>query len=158
MTIAELLTWAREEHARRMKAQAEATAAERARQAEARRQLEPLVSVSVVKKTFLPRDPASEQFEDYISLAFAYKNKGTKPIRAFQGDATFLDTFGDSIYSAHLKVDLPLSPGQTRREQARIVRANPFRPAPQRSRDPPLNKVKVGRETPDVGLADGRRR
>ena len=157
MTIAELLTWAREEHARRMKAQAGATAAERARQAEARRQLEPLVSVSVVKKTFLPRDPASEQFEDYISLAFAYKNKGTKPIRAFQGDATFLDTFGDSIYSAHLKVDLPLSPGQTRREPARIVRVNPNRVAHQRLRDTPLDKMKLLWATTDVLFADGTR-
>ena len=65
-----------------------------------------LLAVSIVKKTYLPKDPASEQYEDYISLAFAYENEGTKPMRAFQGDATFLDTFGDSIYSAHLKVDM----------------------------------------------------
>lgn len=158
MTIAELLRWAREEHARRLKAQAAATAAEHARQEEARRQLDPLLSVSVVKKMFLPKDPASEQFEDYISLAFAYQNKGTKPIKAFQGDATFLDAFGDSIYSAHLKVDLALKPGQTRREPAaRIVRFNPFRLAHQRLRDTPLDKMKLIWATTDVLFDDGTR-
>jgi hypothetical protein len=133
------------------------TAAERARQEEARRQLEPLLGVSVVKKTYLPKDPASEQFEDYISLAFAYQNNGTKAIQAFQGDATFLDAFGDSIYSAHLKVALPLTPGQTRREPARIVRFNPFRLAHQRLRDTPLDKMKLVWQTTDVLFADGSR-
>src|SRR5213078_1026668 len=99
----------------------------------------------------------AEQYEDYISLAFAYQNKGEKAIRAFQGDATFLDTFGDSIYSAHLKVDLPLTPGQTRREPARIVRVNPFRVAHQRLRDTPLEKMKLVWQTSDVVFADGNR-
>src|SRR6266699_504680 len=117
----------------------------------------PLLAVTVVKKTYLPRNPDSEQYEDYISLAFAYQNKGEKAIRAFQGDATFLDTFGDSIYSAHLKVDLPLTPGQTRREPARIVRVNPFRVAHQRLRDTPLDKMKLVWQTSDVVFADGSR-
>jgi hypothetical protein len=157
MTVADLLAWAREERVRKAQAHAAMTAAERARQEEARRQLEPLLGVSVVKKTYLPKDPASEQFEDYISLAFAYQNNGTKAIQAFQGDATFLDAFGDSIYSAHLKVALPLTPGQTRREPARIVRFNPFRLAHQRLRDTPLDKMKLVWQTTDVLFADGSR-
>src|SRR2546430_94745 len=132
-------------------------AAGRARQDSVRKLLEPLLVVTVVKKTYLPRNPDSEQYEDYISLAFAYQNKGEKAIRAFQGDATFLDTFGDSIYSAHLKVDLPLTPGQTRREPARIVRVNPFRVAHQRLRDTPLEKMKLVWQTSDVVFADGNR-
>src|SRR5882762_5888159 len=135
MTMTDILAWAR---------------AERARQDSIRKLLEPLVAVTVVKKTYLPRNPDAEQYEDYISLGFAYQNKGAKAIRAFQGDATFLDTFGDSIYSAHLKVDLPLTPGQTRREPARIVRVNPFRLAHQRLRDTPLDKMKLVWETSDV--------
>src|SRR5216117_2817629 len=134
-----------------------ALAAERARQDSVRKLLEPLLVVTVVKKTYLPRNPDSEQYEDYISLAFAYQNKGEKAIRAFQGDATFLDTFGDSIYSAHLKVDLPLTPGQTRREPARIVRVNPFRVAHQRLRDTPLEKMKLVWQTSDIVFADGNR-
>ena len=157
MTLAEIVTWAREEQARKRQADAAASAAERARQDSVRKLLEPLLAVTIVKKTYLPKDPASEQYEDYISLAFAYENKGTKPMRAFQGDATFLDTFGDSIYSAHLKVDMALAPGQTRREPARIVRFNPFRVAHQRLRDTPLNKMKLVWETTDVVFADGTR-
>ncbi|PYO28037.1 MAG: hypothetical protein DMD73_07090 [Gemmatimonadetes bacterium] len=157
MTLAEIVTWAREEQARKRQADAAASAAERARQDSVRKLLEPLLAVTIVKKTYLPKDPASEQYEDYISLAFAYENKGTKPMRAFQGDATFLDTFGDSIYSAHLKVDLALAPGQSRREPARIVRFNPFRVAHQRLRDTPLNKMKLVWETTDVVFADGTR-
>ena len=157
MTVAEILTWARAEQARKRQADAAASAAERARQDSVKQLLEPLLAVSIVKKTYLPKDAGSEQYEDYISLAFAYQNKGTKPMRAFQGDATFLDTFGDSIYSAHLKVDLALAPGQTRREPARIVRVNPFRVAHQRLRDTPLTKMKLVWATTDVVFADGTR-
>ena len=157
MTITEILTWARAEQVRRKQADAAALVAERARYDSVKRQLAPLLAVKVVKKTFLPKDPASEQYEDYISLAFAYKNTGTKPIRAFQGDATFLDAFGDSIYSAHLKVDMALPAGQTKREPARIVRVNPFRLAHQRLRDTPLEKMKLLWETTDVLFGDGTR-
>ena len=157
MTIAEILVWAGAEHARKQVAEAAAKAAERARQDSVRKLLEPLLAVTVVKKTYLPRNPDAEQYEDYISPGFAYQNKGAKPVRAFQGDATFLDTFGDSIYSAHLKVDLPLVPGQARREPARIVRVNPFRLAHQRLRDTPLDKMKLVWETTDVVFADGSR-
>src|SRR5207245_11692857 len=103
------------------------------------------------------KDPASEPSKDHHTLAFTDHNTGTKATRAFQGDATYLDTFGDSIYSAHLKVDLALAPGQTRREPARIVRFNPFRVAHQRLRDTPLNKMKLVWETTDVVFADGTR-
>lgn len=157
MTVAEIVTWAREEQARKRLADAAASAAERARQDSVKKLLEPLLAVAIVKKTYLPKDPASEQYEDYISLAFTYQNKGTRPLRAFQGDATFLDTFGDSIYSAHLKVDMALAPGQTRREPDRIVRFNPLRVAHQRLRDTPLAKMKLVWETTDVLFADGTR-
>jgi len=157
MTVAEIVAWAHAEQARKQVADAAAVAAERARQDSVRRLLEPLVAVTVVKKSYLPRNADAEQYEDYISLGFAYQNKGTRAIRAFQGDATFLDTFGDSIYSAHLKVDLPLTPGQTRREPARIVRVNPFRVAHQRLRDTPLDKMKLIWQTSDVVFADGSR-
>ena len=157
MTMADILAWARAEQVRRAQVDAAALAAARARQDSMRKVLEPLVTVTVVKKSYLPRNPDSEQYEDYISLAFAYQNRGEKAIRAFQGDATFLDTFGDSIYSAHLKVDLPLTPGQTRREPARIVRVNPFRLAHQRLRDTPLDKMKLVWQTSDVVFADGSR-
>ena len=157
MTMTDILVWARAEQARKAQVDAAAAAAERARQDSIRKLLEPLVAVTVVKKTYLPRNPDAEQYEDYISLGFAYQNKGAKAIRAFQGDATFLDTFGDSIYSAHLKVDLPLTPGQTRREPARIVRVNPFRLAHQRLRDTPLDKMKLVWTTSDVVFADGSR-
>jgi hypothetical protein len=157
MTMTDILAWARAEQSRKAQVDAAAAAAERARQDSIRKELEPLDAVTVVKKTYLPRNPDAEQYEDYISLGFAYQNKGAKAIRAFQGDATFLDTFGDSIYSAHLKVDLPLTPGQTRREPARIVRVNPFRLAHQRLRDTPLDKMKLVWETSDVVFADGSR-
>ncbi len=121
MTMTDILAWARAEQARKAQVDAAALVAERARQDSVRKLLEPLLVVTVVKKT------------------------------------SFLDTFGDSIYSAHLKVDLPLTPGQTRREPARIVRVNPFRVAHQRLRDTPLDKMKLVWQTSDVVFADGSR-
>src|SRR5439155_298594 len=149
MTIAEILVWGRTEHARMERAAAETTAAARAREEERKRQLDSLLTVTLVSKGYLPKDPDLERFDDYISLTFAYRNKGTKPVRAFQGDVAFLDAVGDTIYSAHLKVELALGPGQTRREQGRIIKYNPFRTEHQRLRDPPRRPAGRG------CLADG---
>lgn len=157
MTLAEILAWADAEHARRERADAEATAAQLVHDQEVRRQLAPLLTVSVVSKSYLPKDPDAERYADYIALTFAYRNKGTKAIRAFQGDVTFLDTFGDSIYSAHLKVDLPLAPGQMRREPGRIIKYNPLRVEHQRLRNVALSKMKVVWQPSDVVFADGSR-
>jgi hypothetical protein len=143
MKVADILAWARAEAVRKKQAEAQESAAERARQDSIKRQLDSMLVVSVVNKTFLAKDPEQERYEDYISLAFAYRNKGTRTITAFQGDVTFFDTFGDTIYSAHLKVDGPLKPGRTLREPERIVRYDPFRTAHQRLRNTPLGKMKI---------------
>src|SRR5207244_3059737 len=74
MTVTDILAWARAEQARKAQVNAAALAADRARRDSVRKLLEPLLVVTVVKKTYLPRDPDSEQYEDYISLAFAYQN------------------------------------------------------------------------------------
>jgi len=36
----------------------------------------------VVDKSFLPKNPDLERYQDFISLTFAYKNQGTKSIQA----------------------------------------------------------------------------
>ncbi|PYO40860.1 MAG: hypothetical protein DMD33_15830 [Gemmatimonadetes bacterium] len=143
MTITDILAWARAEAARKRQAETEQSAAERARQDLVRRELDSTLVVTVVNKAFLAKDPEQERYEDYISLAFAYRNKGTRTINAFQGDVTFFDAFGDTIYSAHLKVDGPLRPGRTLREPERIIRYNPLRTAHQRLRNTPLSRMKV---------------
>ena len=157
MTVAEILAWGRAERIRRQQADAAASVEEQARRAVRKQRLDSLLAISVVNKSFLAKDPDMERYEDYISLTFAYHNTGTKALRAFQGDVTFLDTFGDTVYSAHLKVDMPLTPGQTRREPGRIIRYNPFRTAHQRLRNTPLSSMKVLWETTDAVFADGTR-
>jgi hypothetical protein len=157
MTIVEILAWARAEHAQKERVDAVATAAERAREEELRRELDSVLTATVVSKSYLPKNPDMERFQDYISLTFAYRNKGTKAIRAFEGDVTFLDALGDTMYSAHLKVDVPLRPGEARREPGRIIKYNPVRPEHQRLRDTPLNRLTVVWQPSDVVFADGRR-
>ena len=98
-----------------------------------------------------------ERYQDFISLTFAYKNQGTKSIQAFQGDVSFLDASGDTIYSAHLKVDGPIAPGKTRREPGRIIRYDPFRPGHQRLRSTPLAKLRVVWQPNDAVFTDGSR-
>jgi hypothetical protein len=154
MTVAEILAWARAEAVRKRQAETAETAAARARRDSVRRELDSMLVVSVVNKSFLPKDPEQERYEDYISLAFAYRNKGTRTIAAFQGDVTFFDTFGDTIYSAHLKVDGPLRPGRTLREPERIVRYDPFRTAHQRLRNTPLSRMKVVWQSTDGIFAE----
>jgi len=154
MKVADILAWARAEAVRKKQAEAQESAAERARQDSIKRELDSMLVVSVVNKTFLAKDPEQERYEDYISLAFAYRNKGTRTITAFQGDVTFFDTFGDTIYSAHLKVDGPLKPGRTLREPERIVRYDPFRTAHQRLRNTPLSKMKIVWQSTDGIFAE----
>src|SRR5947208_12637156 len=72
MAVGEILIWARAEQARKHQADAAVSAAELARRDSVKRLLDPLVAVTVVKKSYLPKDPDSEQYEDYISLGFAY--------------------------------------------------------------------------------------
>ncbi len=157
MTIAEIVAWGRAQHVQRDSVAAAAAAARRVREEQLQRHLDSLLAVTVVSKSYLPKDPDMERFQDYISLTFAYHNKGTKAIRAFQGDVAFIDTFGDSIYSAHLKVDRPLTPGQTRQEPGRIIKYNPFRTEHERLRNTPLTKLKVVWHASDVVFADGSR-
>jgi len=154
MKVADILAWARAEAVRKKQAEAQESAAERARQDSIKRELDSMLVVSVVNKTFLAKDPEQERYEDYISLAFAYRNKGTRTITAFQGDVTFFDTFGDTIYTAHLKVDGPLKPGRTLREPERIVRYDPFRTAHQRLRNTPLSKMKIVWQSTDGIFAE----
>src|SRR5207244_1209284 len=132
MTIAESLSWARTEHARTQRAAAETTAAAAARRREIQQQLDSLVAVMVVDKSFLPKNPDLERYQDFISLTFAYRNRGTKSIQAFQGDVSFLDATGDTIYSAHLKVDGPIAPGKTAgsRDGSSGTTRSPRTPAP----------------------------
>jgi hypothetical protein len=155
MTIAEIVAWARAEQERTGRAAAAATAAQQAHVQEVKRQLDSLLTVTLVGKSYMPKDPAKERYEEYIALTFAYRNNGTKAIRAFQGDVTFLDASGDTVYGAHLKVELPLAPRQTRREPGRIIKYDPFRAAHQRLRNAALSTMKVVWEPSDVVFADG---
>jgi hypothetical protein len=157
MTVAEILVWARAEQVRKARLDAEAKAEEAARRAEVGRQLDSLVAVLLVSKSYLPKNPDVERFEDYISLTFAYRNKGKRAIKAFQGDVSFVDAGGDTIYSAHLSVDRPLAAGQTRREPGRIIRFNRSRSEHQRLRDAPLNSLKVVWQPTEVVFGDGSR-
>lgn len=158
MTIAEILTWARTAQARRDSADAEATrlaSAERAREEQLRQELDSVLTVAVVSKGFLGSDLEAGRYEDFITLTFAYQNKGTKAIRAFRGSVIFLDVFGDTIYSAGLKVDDPLGPGQTRRESGRTIKYNQFMATHQRLRNTELSNMKIIWQPTDVIFADG---
>ena len=157
MTLAEILVWGRADRARKDSLHVVTAAAERTRLEDRMRQLDSLLVVTVVNKSYLPRDPEAERYADYISLTFAYLNMAPKAIRAFEGDVAFLDVFGDTIYSAHLKVDGPIGPGQTRREPGRIIKYNPLRVAHQRLRNTALSKLKVVWQPSAVIFADGTR-
>src|SRR3989442_9147249 len=48
-----------------------------------------------------------ERYQDFISLTFAYRNRGTKSIQAFQGDVSFLDASdrkSTRLNSSHVRI------------------------------------------------------
>src|SRR2546422_4238591 len=90
MTMTDILAWARAEQARKAQVNAAALAADRARRDSVRKLLEPLLVVTVVKKTYLPRDPNTTRHDAYNSHAFSDQIKLDKKIREGQRDGVLV--------------------------------------------------------------------
>src|SRR5438309_10369103 len=77
MTMTDILAWAHAEQARKAQVDAATLAAERARQDSVRKLLEPLLVVTVVKKTYLPRNPDSEQRSEERRVGKECRSRGS---------------------------------------------------------------------------------
>lgn len=131
----------RQDKERRAKAQAEAD--------KQRRALLDSLSVTVYEKGF-----TSENFQDYITMKFAYENHTDKPIRGFKGDIEFDDLFGDKIKVSSLTEDEPLAAGQTRRV-SKTLNYNQFIDADKKLRSTELSNLKIVWKPSQILFVDG---
>jgi hypothetical protein len=70
--------------------------------------LQNTVVVTCFKKGYAELD-----YEDYITYAFAIRNKSKKDIRAIKGEIMFTDLFDDEIKSIEFTYDQPIKAGTT---------------------------------------------
>jgi len=110
------------EEQRKIKAEYEAQEAEKKRLAEEEQKKEAAVAaelnnylvITPTKKGFQEKDIYAGEFNDYIQITFAFYNKGAKDIRAFRGNTTFTDLFGEKVYSTNLTYDGGVKAGETK--------------------------------------------
>jgi hypothetical protein len=129
---------------------AEAKAKKERRAAELRATL----TFSVYDKSFVPSNPMSGRYQDYVTVACAYRNTSTKDIRAFTGDISFTDLFGKEIFSSSLTISDPIAAGATG-DWKGSMEYNQFISAHQRLRDMDLKDMKVVWMPKSIIFADG---
>ena len=71
------------------------------------------VTVSVVDKKVIPKNPDRFQFNEYLKIDFDVRNKSDKVIRQLKGSVVFADAVGDILGSLNVDFDKPIAAGQT---------------------------------------------
>ena len=110
------------EEQKKLKAEYDAQEAEKKRLAEETKKKEAAIAaelnqylvVTPTKKEFQGKNIYAGEFEDHILITFAFQNKSAKDIKAFRGNTTFNDLFGEKIYSTNLTYDQGIKAGETK--------------------------------------------
>jgi hypothetical protein len=143
-------TDAKAKEAEEQRLAAEARAKEEAQAAELRK----AVNLTVFDKGFVPSDPYSSRFDDFITLKCAYENTSGKDIRAFRGSVRFTDLFGAPIYAVNLTIDDPVAAG-SKATWSGTIKFNQFVESHVRLRNAALQDMKVIWEPRSILFADG---
>lgn len=159
MSIRQIIAWVDSAEVRQAAREAEAeklALEERARLARVRAQADSVLTVALVNKGFLPSSYEANRYEDYVTLDFVFNNKAEEDILGFQGTVYLMDMFGDTIFSAGLKVDDPVRAGSRLRQQ-RTIDYNQFSDEHRVLRQANLDNTKVVWQPRVVILEGGRR-
>jgi hypothetical protein len=76
------------------------------------RALESVLTVALVDKGFHEADVMNGDYQDQITFELAFRNNGSKSIRAVKGTLGFRNLLGDMIYSANFEHSVDIAPGQ----------------------------------------------
>lgn len=78
-------------------------------------ELSKYIVVAPFKKEFRKANYMNGIYDDVIVISFVFENKGTKDIKAFQGEAKFKDLFGTELKSNNLMYDNGLKAGEKKK-------------------------------------------
>lgn len=136
---------------RKLKEKEEELLAEKAKKEEAERieRLGKALTVAVFDKGFQEVD-----YQNYITLQFAFENKTDKEIRAFKGVMVFADIFGQEIKSINLTYDQPIKPMGSRKWDA-TVDYNQFSDEDKLLASKELKDLKVTWHPEEIMFSDG---
>jgi hypothetical protein len=109
------------------------------------------LSVTVYDKGYTSAD-----FQNYITLKFAYENHTSKTIRGFRGSMEFEDLFGEKIKVSGLTEDEPLSPGESRKV-SKTLNYNQFSDEDKKLRSTELANLKLVWRPTEILFTDGSR-
>lgn len=110
-------------------------------------------SVSLVKKSYQAAD-YSARIEEAITFAVTFDNLTGKDIRAFDGALTFTDLLDNTIISAKLAINEPVSSGSQLNWSGQLD-YNQFMDKHQRLKNEDFQNLKIRFETKKILFADG---
>lgn len=117
-------------------------------------ELTKIIMVAPFKKSFQKADWRNFEYEDKIKIAFVFKNKSKKNIKAFKGEAVFKDLFGEIIEQSNLTFDDGLEAGQEKKWYGSI-KYNEFVDSMRKFRDTELENMKFEWKPKAIIFADG---
>lgn len=91
-----------------------------------RDELRAVIDVTLDDLIFIPEDIRAGRFSDYLQFELRYMNKSEQDVRAFTGQAIFLDLFGREIKRLALTYDTPINASQTVVDSDKAFELNQF--------------------------------
>jgi hypothetical protein len=112
------------------------------------------VSVTLIKKGYLPHDYERGNYQDAITFAVSFKNLTGKDIRAFEGVIDFTDLLDNTILSSHLAINDPIGAGAAMEWKGQLA-YNQFMSSHQRLRGEERSNLKIVFTPKKVLFVDG---
>ncbi|MGE3960213.1 MAG: hypothetical protein AB7F65_00860 [Dehalococcoidia bacterium] len=122
---------------------------------ESRESLADLVSVELLELTLVPENWSAGRYSDYLWFVFDYTSGADQDIRAFTGQAVFLDLFGREIKRLGLTYDDVLPAGVSVQDADKSFELNQFMAEDQQLAATDLADLRFVFEVDSVILADG---
>lgn len=111
--------------------------------------------MSVVSKTFVPKNVNAEQFSDRVQFVIAVQNKTARDIAGVKGDIEFDDMFGTEIKSIEFSLDQSVRAGQIATLSNYGMDLNQFEDSDNKLAQTDLGKMKVTFHPQMIVFSDG---
>ena len=118
--------------------------------------LQRTLTVALVDKGYHDADVMNGDYQDSITFELAFRNNGSKPIRAVKGTLDFKNLLGDMIYSANFEHSIDIAPGQSISWDGSLD-FNQYEDSLVQLRDAQLRNIRLDWEPEEVLFSDGTR-
>lgn len=116
--------------------------------------LQRVLTVALVDKEFHSADIMNGDYQDLITFELAFRNNGSKLIRAVKGTLGFKNLLGDMIYSAQFEHSIDVAPGQSI-SWAGSLDFNQYNDSLVQLRDTSLRNIRIDWQPEEILFSDG---